>query len=113
MNKLAISLLLLGFLGCADSLSDGSTDDSPHFDLTKLRDGVWAVIARDGRHAGANSGIVNLGGGKSAIFDSSLTPEVGALLKEAADSRLAVTGHQTHTSDRADCLACESCGNKR
>ncbi len=86
VGKLAIALLMIGLLSCADAVPDATTDGQPHFEIVKLRDGVWAAVAIDGRYAVANSGIVNMGGGKSLIFDTSLTPEVGVLLKKAADS---------------------------
>ncbi len=86
MEKLAISVLLISLLSCADLDPDSTTGNQPHFEIVKLREGVWAAIATNGRHAVANSGIVDLGARKIVIFDTSLTPEVGKLLKEAAES---------------------------
>jgi glyoxylase-like metal-dependent hydrolase (beta-lactamase superfamily II) len=80
---LLVGLLLL--IGCADVASDTSNDQQQPFEVVKLRDGVFAVIANEARDAMANSGIVDLGGDKILVFDTSLTPEVGALIKETAE----------------------------
>lgn len=86
MNRLAVPFILFIVLGCAESVSEPPAESAAHFEVVKLRDGVYAAIAIDGRHAAANSGIVDLGGEKILVFDTSLTPRVGRLLKQAAES---------------------------
>jgi glyoxylase-like metal-dependent hydrolase (beta-lactamase superfamily II) len=57
---------------------------SPHFELEKLADGVYAAIARDAGAAGGNAGIINLGD-QTMVFDTFLTPRAATDLRVAAE----------------------------
>jgi cyclase len=50
-----------------------SPDESRHFTLEPLADGVWAAIHRVGGWAVGNAGIVDLGDA-TLLFDAFLTP---------------------------------------
>ena len=63
---------------------DGHLPRSRHFALERLADGVYAAIHRHGGWAIGNSGIVDLGG-RTMVFDSTLTPQAAAELRAAAE----------------------------
>ena len=57
---------------------------SSHFTIEQLAPGVFAAIATDNGYAGANAGIVDLGG-KTIVFDTFLSPIAARDLLRAAD----------------------------
>lgn len=57
---------------------------SPHFTLQRLEDGVFAALATDAGFGLCNSGVVDLGD-VTLVFDSMLTPQAGADLRQAAE----------------------------
>ncbi len=65
-----------------------SPDESRHFTLEPVADGVWAAIHRLGGWAVGNAGIIDLGG-VTLLFDTFLTP---AAADDLAAAALALTG---------------------
>lgn len=59
-------------------------NDSPHYTLEKLTDGVYAAIARDGGSAISNAGIVDLGDA-TLVIDTFLTPTAAEDLRRDAE----------------------------
>ena len=57
---------------------------SPHFRIERLGPGVYAAIASPTGSGLCNAGIVDLGG-RTAVFDSMLTPAAGADLAKVAE----------------------------
>lgn len=86
IRPLGISIILLALAGCSDLSSETPDDEPGHFEVVELRDGVFAMIATEGRQAMVNAGIVDLGGQKILLFDTSLTPKVATLLKQTAEN---------------------------
>ena len=60
-------------------------DRSPHFEIERLCDGVYAALHKNGGGAICNSGIVDLGD-RTLIFDTFLTPQAALDLKTAAEA---------------------------
>lgn len=58
-------------------------DDSEHFTYQLVGDGVWAAIARPGRGAASNAGIVDTGE-CTLVFDTTMTPVAAGELRAAA-----------------------------
>jgi glyoxylase-like metal-dependent hydrolase (beta-lactamase superfamily II) len=58
---------------------------SKHFTLEKVKDGIYAAIAKDGGGAVGNAGFVDLGD-KTIIFDTFNTPQAALDLKKAAET---------------------------
>lgn len=58
--------------------------ESEHFSLEQIGDGIYAAIAREGKGARANAGIVNLGD-SALIFDTFMTPQAAKDLLTAAE----------------------------
>jgi cyclase len=58
---------------------------SEHFDIQRLADGIYAVIAREFGAAFSNSGIIDLGE-LTLVFDTFETPKAAADLKAAAQA---------------------------
>ncbi len=67
-----------------------SAQQSKHFQIEKLSDGVWAAIHTVGGGAICNAGIVDLGD-KTLVFDTFLSTEAARDLKSAA---VRLTGRQ-------------------
>ncbi len=63
---------------------------SKHLMVEEIANGVWAVIAKDGGAAIANSGIIDLGG-QVVVFDSFLTPQAAMDLRLFAKDRFGQT----------------------
>lgn len=57
---------------------------SDHFELVELAEGVWAAAHRNRGYAISNAGIVDLGD-RTLIFDTFMTPQAAADLREAAE----------------------------
>ena len=74
-----------------------SSGESRHFQLQPLAEGVLAAIATNGGSAICNSGIIDLGG-QTLIFDTFLTPQAAADLKQAI----------AHVFEPALCIAVNS-----
>jgi cyclase len=55
-----------------------------HFTLERLADGIYVALAGEGRGAAANAGIIALGDA-ALVFDTMLTAQAGADLREAAE----------------------------
>ena len=55
-----------------------------HYRLEEIADDVVAAIARADRGGRANAGIVRLGD-RTLVFDTGMTPQAGAELREAAE----------------------------
>lgn len=66
---------------------------SEHFQLRKLADGVYVAIQTLSGSAGANAGIIDLGG-HTVIFDTFLTPKAASELRAAAET---LTDHPVTT----------------
>jgi glyoxylase-like metal-dependent hydrolase (beta-lactamase superfamily II) len=62
-----------------------SAQQSPHFDLIKLSDGIYAAIHKQGGHAICNAGIIDLGK-ETLIFDTFMTPQAAEDLVEAVEA---------------------------
>jgi len=62
-------------------VSETPIRESRHFDLHTLTDGVFAAIARDGGSAICNAGVIDLGG-QTVVFDTLLTPQAAADLRQ-------------------------------
>ena len=60
--------------------------ESKHFVLHPLAEGAFAAIAEDGGAAISNSGLVDLGG-QIIVFDTFLTPQAAADLRQMAEDR--------------------------
>ncbi|MFN8486146.1 MAG: MBL fold metallo-hydrolase [Caldilineaceae bacterium] len=70
-----------------------NSPESAHFQLHKLANGVYAAIQTASGLAGANAGIIDLGG-HTVIFDTFLTPQAAGELRTAAET---LTGHPVTT----------------
>ncbi|MDR7071750.1 MBL fold metallo-hydrolase [Fictibacillus barbaricus] len=57
---------------------------SKHFTLEKVRDGIYAAIAKDGGGAAGNAGFIDLGD-QTIIFDTFNTPQAALDLKNMAE----------------------------
>jgi glyoxylase-like metal-dependent hydrolase (beta-lactamase superfamily II) len=57
---------------------------SDHFTIEKIKDGIYAVIHKNGGYAICNSGIIDLGDA-SLVFDCFISPEAARDLKRAAE----------------------------
>jgi len=72
--------------------------ESKHFEIQKLSEGVYAVIAKAGGGAICNAGIVDIGG-ETIVFDTFLSPAAARDLKAATQQltsspiRYAVNSH--------------------
>jgi len=75
--------LALGLMLAAAARGAEVGADSPHFQLQKLTDGVWAAIATPGGFAICNMGIIDLGS-DVVLFDSGANPEAARDLAAAA-----------------------------
>ncbi|MEH6892188.1 MBL fold metallo-hydrolase [Bacillus sp. JJ864] len=61
------------------------TFDSKHFRLEKIRNGIYAAIAKEGGGAAANAGFIDLGD-TTIIFDTCNTQQASQDLKYAAET---------------------------
>jgi cyclase len=75
--------LALGLFLASAALSAELAADSPHFQIQKLAEGVWAAIAKPGGFAICNMGIIDLGD-EVVLFDSGANPEAARDLAAAA-----------------------------
>lgn len=64
--------------------NDQTLPVSPHFELHKLTEGVYAALALPGGSAIANAGIIDLGE-RTVVFDTLLTPAAATDLRTAAE----------------------------
>lgn len=86
-----VASFLFSSIVTAQSLADSQSNypskwqESDHFQLVQLAEGVWAAAHKDEGHAISNAGIVDLGE-RTLIFDTFLTPKAAADLREAAES---------------------------
>jgi glyoxylase-like metal-dependent hydrolase (beta-lactamase superfamily II) len=67
-------------------------DQSPHFRLEQLSDGVYAAIHREAGWAISNAGIIDLGD-HTLVFDTFMTPAAARDLRQAAEN---LTGRPVH-----------------
>jgi cyclase len=67
-----------------------SAADSRHFELRPLAKGAFAAIATEGGAAICNSGMIDLGG-RTLIFDTFLTPQAAADLRQAITNAIGPT----------------------
>lgn len=61
------------------------TFDSKHFRLEKIRNGIYAAIAKEGGGAAANAGFIDLGD-TTIVFDTFNTQQASEDLKYAAET---------------------------
>ncbi len=61
---------------------------SRHFKLHQLAEGVFAAVAENGGHAICNAGLIDLGG-QILVFDTFLTPQAAADLRQFAVEQFA------------------------
>jgi cyclase len=79
-------------------LNSNALPQSPHFEIEKLTEGVFATIAINGGAAISNSGIIDLGG-RTLIYDTFMTPQAAQDLRGAAqkltgrDPELIINSH--------------------
>jgi glyoxylase-like metal-dependent hydrolase (beta-lactamase superfamily II) len=76
--------LVVAALGSLALASPGAPAGLQHYAISRLADGVWAALAKDGGAAMSNAGIVDLGG-TTLVFDTSFTPQAGSELRRAAE----------------------------
>ena len=79
MKKIAITLILSAIFTSA------LAQQSRHFELVQLTDGVYAAIHKKGGHAICNAGVIDLGT-ETLIFDTFMTPQAAEDLLKAVKS---------------------------
>ena len=89
---------LLGAFGVFAACGGPEIEQSDHFRIEPLGEGVYAAIHRPGGSATCNAGIVDLGD-ETLVFDPFLTPEAAGDLKRVAEDltgnpvRMVVNSH--------------------